>query len=226
MNDRNRELNIFFWFSLFLLVFAITAFTLRAWLDAENLPSMGNSLVVHAIACGLWLAYVPTQAYLIAKRRITIHQTLGWASVVLAIAVVSSGVIISFEFLERMEANAIFRDRAFFFFFAGIVNFALFFSFYTLAIVRRRDREFHKRMMMFASVVLIPPAFNRLVFAFDLPPSVTNIGWLFLVFVIPIYDRWKEGRLTSGSKIGLGLVALGIFTVIVGTGLNNSMRGA
>ena len=79
-------------------------------------------------------------------------------------------------------------------------------------------------MVVFASVALIPPAFNRLVFAFNLPPFFTNVGWLLLVLGVPTYDRRKEGGLTAGSKVGLALVGLSIVSAIIGTGLNDAIR--
>ena len=99
--------------------------------------------------------------------------------------VLLSGIAISFSFLDRLG------DRAFFPFFAGIVNFIQFSGFYALGVLKRRDSEFHKHMMLFASISLVLPAFNRIIFSFDLPRVIAPVGWVVLFTVVPIYDLVK-----------------------------------
>lgn len=215
-----RKLSFDFWFSLFLFLFTVSAFSLRAMLDTENLPPMRLSLTLHAIGSTLWLAYVPLQSYLATKRLIRIHKPLGWISVGLAITILLSGIIISLEFFERVQAtDPNFGRILFSFFFAGVVNFFLFSVFYTLGMLRLRNIAFHKRMMVFASLALVPPAFNRVVFAFDLPFFITNVGWPILVIIFLFLDYRREKQFHIASRVGLGLILLSYITGIIGTGI-------
>ena len=198
----DRKLTFYFWYSLALLVFVVAAFSIRAMLDTERLPPLNLALVSHTITCLLWLTYVPAQAFLVTSRRFRNHRTLGWWSMPLALLVLLTGVAISFSFLGRIG------DRAFFPFFAGIVNFFLFSAFYSLGVARRRDADFHKHMMLYASVSLVLPAINRLIFSFDLPRAIAPVGWVLLFTAVPIYDLLKNRKVASASWVALLLVVL------------------
>ncbi len=207
----------FFWFGVLLFLLAVGGFGLRASLDAENLPPMRAWLTIHALSSGLWLAWVPLQAILISQRQLRLHRSFGLASLPLAVVVLISGVVISFEFFERTDF--------FFAFFPGVLNLILFFVCYALAMLQRRDGAFHKRLMTFASLALIPPAFNRVVFAFGLDMAVTHVTWLLLVLVVPIHDRLVDGCVGRGSKVGVGLVLASVVGSIVGIGMHRELVG-
>jgi hypothetical protein len=78
-------------------------------------------------------------------------------------------------------------------------------------------------MMVFASVFIFPPAFNRLVFAFDLPPQLTNISFLLVMAVIPMYDWRIEGRLTFASKFAIALLLINIVSMIAATAFTGAL---
>lgn len=219
---KQRSLTFFFWFNAILCVIIFSAFTLRALLDTDGLPPMRLSLIVHAVTSALWMLLVPLQSWLVSTRRLKIHRPLGWASVGLAISVVLSGIVISIEFYDRTTlenefSNPGFDATVFGFTFGGVLSVVLFGICYTAALVRLRDIAFHKRMMTFASVFIFPPAFNRLVFAFDWPLQVTNISFLFVLAALPIYDRRTEGNLTRASKAALVLFVANAITMAVAT---------
>ena len=205
----DRTLTFYFWYSLALFVFTVAAFSMRAILDTDRLPPLNLALLSHTIACVLWLAYVPTQAFLVTNRQVRNHRTLGWWSVPLAVLVLLSGIAISFSFLDRLG------DRVSFPFFAGIVNFMQFSVFYALGVLGRRDSDFHKHMMLFASISLVLPAFNRIIFSFDLPRVIAPVGWVVLFTVVPIYDLAKDRKIAPASWVALLLVIL----QFVGSGL-------
>lgn len=219
-----RPLSFYFWFSLALCLVVYVAFALRALLDADGLPPMRLSLVVHAVTSALWVALVPLQSWLVSKRKVKVHRPLGWASVGLAVSVVLSGLVISVEFYDRLSLDPDFSDpdfasAVFGFTFGGVMSLVLFGICYTAALVRLSDISFHKRMMTYASVFIFPPAFNRLMFAFDLPPQLTNFFFLGVLAVIPLHDRRTEGRLTRASKAALLLLGINVVAMIVATAL-------
>ena len=218
MSRVNRKLTFYFWYSLVLFVFVVTAFSMRAMIDTERLPPLNLALLTHTIACVLWLAYVPTQAFLIADRQVRSHRTLGWWSVPLAVLVLLSGIAISFSFLDRIG------DGVFFPFFAGIVNFFQFSAFYILGVLNRRTPDFHKHMMLFASISLVLPAFNRIIFSFDLPRGIAPIGWILLFTVVPIFELVKDRKISSASWVALLLVILHFIGSGLGPPMNNALN--
>lgn len=220
--SKYREPTFYFWYSLLLFVFVVTAFSIRALLDTEALPPMSVWLVVHTVTCVLWLAYVPTQAFLITKGLTNNHRTLGWASIGLAIVILISGVAVNFSLLERLQTNPRFSEQAFLIFFGGIVNFAQYAVFYILGVIKRRDLDFHKHMMLFCSISISLPGFNRLVFAFDLSFAVTPIGWIMLFTAVPLYDLIKRRKISRASWLALLLVVLQFVISGVGGQLANS----
>lgn len=216
----DRKLTFYFWYSFGLFVFVISAFSMRAILSTEGLPPLSLSLITHTIACTIWLAYVPMQAYLITTRRVKNHRTLGWWSIPLAVMVLITGIAISFSFLERLQDSPRFGDRVFFVFWAGVVNFIQFSAFYTLGVLKRRDLDFHKHMMLFASISLVLPAFNRIIFSFDLSRAIAPVGWTLLFLVVPVYDLIKDRKISKASWVAILLLVL----QFVGSGLGDTIN--
>jgi hypothetical protein len=83
---------------------------------------------------------------------------------------------------------------------------------FILAIRQVRKPENHRRLILFATIPLLPPGINRtyqVVFQLDtLPVVATYLTMAALAAAIIVYDRRTLGRITTGSKIG-GAVVFG-----------------
>lgn len=195
-----KKYSFFFWFNLTLFLIVVTAFPLRALLKPENLPPIRLSLHIHAVSTGIWYFLILIQSYLVKKNKYKTHVLLGWISIALAIVLVWSGTIIIFEYWYRTDDFALF--------FGSILSLIMFSICYVLGIWFRKDLEFHKRIMVFASISCISPALTRYSLIFGIPFGWHNLVWIALALAIPFYDYKRKKKINNASKIGVMLLAL------------------
>lgn len=115
-----------------------------------NYPPVAVAVHVHGWSFFLWYLLFPLQAALMHARRVSLHRTLGWASLALATLMVSTGVLV----VSVQMANAAKSNEASFWGMFGLLIFAtlvLFAVFYGAALMRRRVGASHKRLMIVAS---------------------------------------------------------------------------
>lgn len=122
-------------------------------------------LVVHGLVMTGWYLLFLTQATLVSSRRMAVHRRLGVAGVVLAAAVVVTGAMVHLRLIPRMHALgriASPEDVAFAtgFVLQGLASLLPFVVLVTWAALGRRRPELHKRLMFWAMVWAIGPAFT------------------------------------------------------------------
>ena len=119
-----------------------------------------------------WMLLLVYQTSLIARGRVPQHRSVGLAGISLATAMVILGLIVSLHAnMERIDAGQ--SDRAYALGFSNTVALTAFAIMVTLAIRKRRRPASHKRLMLFATCMLLNPPVGRLyrpVFAPSPPP--------------------------------------------------------
>ncbi len=91
-----------------------------------------------------------------------------------------------------------------------IFDIILFTGFVGAALLKRRDKESHKRLMLLAYVSIITAAVARLPGMLPLgPPAFFGASFLFVVAGI-VYDRVSRGRIHRVYKIGAPIIALSV----------------
>lgn len=182
----------------------------------------------HAVSMTSWLLLLLAQSTLAYKHRLDIHRRLGMLSVILAPCIFVSMYGMDLYGLETfaMETNVLAmsetapeRVAQVQRYIASILlihgsSYLLFPLFYIWAfLVRRKDNETHKRLMILATLVLMIPGLGRLL-------SVTNVlpdfGMTLLdarhfylsLLLLPAlgYDMLKRGMLHRSYVIGLALL--------------------
>ena len=202
------SLSVWGGFALALFMVPLLGFPLHAIVQPDRLPPMRLELHVHAVSSGLWFMLVIGQSFLISGRMHQLHRRLGWASIGLALIVLTSGVMITIQFYDRTEFFA--------FYLGSLVSFGMFALFFASGIIWRKRREFHRRMMIFATICLMPAALNRFAFLLGFSPGFSGPIWIFLAMLVPIYDLLTMRRLTSASVMAIVvwagmIVIMGIF---------------
>ena len=176
---------------LAVLVFAgfAPSFYARDWSGgAAPLPV---PVFLHGIAGTLFVLVFAAQSWLIAAGRVAWHRQLGVAGAVFAAAFVSSGIAVTANLEQghvgesaRVLAAHLWTNAA------PLAAFALLIG---AGLGQRRVPARHKRLMLLAAVVLLPPATGRLFAPLDL-------AWLNLpVYVCAaganaVYDVITRGR--------------------------------
>ena len=179
----------------------------------------------HAASMSLWLILLTTQATLMYTKRSALHKRLGLVSLVLAPCIllsmygvellnVGSSVFASSdpsseqttEFMRNISDSLLIHG----------VSFLFFPVFYLWAIlVRQKDSESHKRLMILATLVLMIPALGRLLSVTQVLPDfglsiVDARHFYMLVLILPavIYDIVKNRMLHRSYLIGLTLIGI------------------
>jgi hypothetical protein len=148
---------------------------------------------LHGVLFTAWVVLFLAQTWLVASRRLAVHRRLGAAGVVLAAAMVVVGISTAI----RSAANGGAPDGVdlLVFLLIPIGDMVLFAGFVTAAVLKRRDREAHKRLMLLAYVSIITAAVARLPGVLPLGPlAFFGLAFLFVVAGI-VYDRLSRGRI-------------------------------
>ncbi len=116
----------------------------------------------HGILMSAWIVLFVTQALLIARRRPDLHRRLGRAGAALAPLIVAFGSLTVAAAIQRRfpEAGPL-RFGRIFVEFDGL-SLWVFGALVCAALVWRRRPDVHKRLMLTATVALLPPAVGRI----------------------------------------------------------------
>jgi hypothetical protein len=160
-------------------------------------PAAAPAVHRHGWSFFAWYLLLPLQAGLIRARRVRAHRTLGWSSVALAAVMTATGMLV----LGVQMAQALASPAPSFWSSFGLMVLAtlvLFIGFYTAAIVLRRDRAIHKRLMLVAGAAGLGAAGFRIVMTLFGPVDwATPAGILATnVFILGgiAYDAVRERR--------------------------------
>lgn len=200
-----------------LIVFGFLQWALRGFVNPIRTPIYVHA---HGIAMLGWLGTIVAQNRLAGSGNLGLHRRLGWASLVLVVTIVALGM-----FAGRM-ALAMHRVPPFFtgsYFLAlthiEVIVFALTVG---TAIAMRGQTQWHRRLMIAATVILMEPALGRL-----LPmPLLGQIGggWLEAALqvgflgIMARHDTKVLGRVHPATLLGMGLVIAvhGLIQVLAG----------
>jgi hypothetical protein len=171
-------------------------------------PAAVPAVHLHGWSFFAWYVLLPLQAGLIHARRVRAHRTLGWSSIVLAAVMTATGTLV----LGVQMAAAFASPEPSFWSSFGLMIFAtlvLFIGFYTAAIVLRRDRATHKRLMLVAGAAGLGAAGFRIVMTIFGPVEwATPAGILATnVFILSgiAYDALRERRVHRAYWLALAI---------------------
>jgi uncharacterized membrane protein len=196
-----------FYFLLLLLVALVGFFP-------SYYSKLGSAKAVHQFHGGvatLWMLLLIGQAWLMRRRQLALHRTIGKSSIVLAALFVVSGLMITHEmvtgdggFARRFGPRLAFID---------ISSVAFFVFAYLMAIHHRREVQLHARYMACTALPLLPPALSRLLGHYVLADGAT-FGQAFhlsfvaaeLVVVALLVHDWRGGNVRPPYVILLAVL--------------------
>ena len=133
---------------------------------------------VHGGILTAWLLVFFTQAMLAAKGNLKFHSRLGQISVIIGVLVWISSAIVVFHAHIGYPLNPNISWATVLFLFSIMNLFGLFF---TWGFIVRKNAAAHKRLLFLATLMLISPAFNRVLLFAGIDPI---IHWLPLQVLI------------------------------------------
>ena len=147
------------------LAVSVIGFAPTYWLQLPAGTFVGSPLLhLHGLLFTAWPLYLLVQTTLVARGRTARHRAVGLFGVSLATAMVFVGLAVANGTqVGRLAAG--YGDSARAFQIASVSMIALFGVFVFIAIWYGSRPEIHKRLMLLATVAMLPPAFSRLFFA-------------------------------------------------------------
>jgi hypothetical protein len=187
-------------------------FYLRRYFGAPvsitGLTALSPLTQIHGFVFSAWVVLFVIQTRLVASRHLALHRRLGVAGVVLAAAMVLVGLPTAFAAAARGSAPPGMDAKVFLV--VPVFDLLLFAGFVTAAVVRRRDKETHKRLMLLGYTSILPAAVGRLPGVIALgPPGLFGLSFLPAV-AGAAYDYWSRGRVTPIYWWGIALLYLSI----------------
>ena len=174
-----------------LAVLVLAGFTPSFYARSSAVAPLAMPVFAHGVAGTLFVLVFAVQSWLVAAGRESWHRKLGVAGAAIAGAFVVTGAVVTVD-LEQGHVGESARVLAAHVWTNGapLVAFALLVA---AGIWQRRSSARHKRLMLLAAVVLLPPATGRLFGPLDL-------AWLNLpiyvcaAFANTVYDLVTRGR--------------------------------
>jgi hypothetical protein len=165
-------------------------FYLARFYAARPLPSL---IVVHGVVFTAWIVLLLAQSSLVALRRVDWHRRLGVAGIALATAMLAVGALAAIASARRGFAPAGLDPLTFMAVpFGSLVLFAALFG---AAVAYRRRPEFHKRLVLLATIAILTPAIARFGFVGQRPVIALGLTNLFVLAAIA-YDWRSRGRVS------------------------------
>ncbi|WP_394781731.1 hypothetical protein [Undibacterium sp.] len=197
-------------------------FYLRGLFFKQPLP---DALQLHGIALTLWFGIVVVQGLLMQTGRRALHARIAWLSIPIVACVVFSGAWVNTRLAMQLTSA---RDPENMFIWANYMSLVSFVMLVAAAVVYRRRLATHHRLILFASIAIIGPAFARFAFwpvmglGLAAAPAFAVGGMLLFVIIAIGYDLIKLRRVQAATLAGLA----GIFVpLIAGTALAISGMG-
>jgi hypothetical protein len=155
------ERHFYAWGAAIIVLTAFGGFARTYYLKgAFDSPSLSTLVHVHAAMMTAWVILFVTQTRLIAAQRADLHRRLGVVGAVLIVLIVVIGVATAIQAARRGVTTPGMPPLVFL-----VVPLGTVFVFATLAcaaIYYRRRSDFHKRLMLLATLSILTPAIARI----------------------------------------------------------------
>lgn len=202
----------FVWMAGFCVLLTFAGFTPTYWgpLATASLREFSPAVHIHGALFFSWTLLLFMQSWLVARGRLETHRSIGLVGVSLATAMVIFGFIVSLHAnVERIEAGQV--ARAYDLGFSNTVALSAFATMVALAIHKRRRPASHKRLMLFATCMLLNPPVGRLyrpMFAPSPPPPWLVFATIDAILVACILYDWKTMRRLHPVTVASGVALL------------------
>lgn len=198
------------------IVFGFLQFALRGFVDPVAAPFWVH---VHGVAMLAWLALLIAQPTLVSRDNLALHRQLGRIGGLLAIFITLLGIFTGIASLMLGRFPPFFTPP---YFLALTVTESLVFgAMVGWAIRRRRASDWHRRLMIGATIVILEPALGRLL---PIPlmgpwaePAVA-LCQLAVVAIVAGYDRrsggavhpatWAVAAVVIATRVAISLLAM------------------
>ena len=202
--DDQRFFNRFALALALLIVFSFAQFALRGFSNPVTAPWWVH---MHGAMMLGWLGLLVAQNVLAQNGSLALHRKLGRVGAVVVLTIVVLGSFTGFKALELNRFPPFFTGA--YFLGLSVIGVWIFGAMVAWSIARRRDTQWHRRLMLGATVLLLEPAFGRLLPMPLLMPygeAVTMLLQLIILVVLMRHDRRVLGRVHPASIASAAVV--------------------
>jgi hypothetical protein len=220
---RQSQPSFFFWMSVIMTAFILSGFGLTYLkpIATGSLTPLPPVVHLHGIFYFAWMLLLVVQPLLIQVKNVTLHRSLGTFGIFIATCVLALGSLLTVLFMEvgGKDPAPDYYNLSY----LSVVALLGFGLLFCLAIRSTRKPEGHKRLMLLATINLLPPGINRLyMVSFGLTDVPLLATWLTLdalAIAVVIYDLRSSGRVSRATLTGASVVVLPqlLYPVIVGS---------
>jgi hypothetical protein len=202
---RAESRSFYVWMAGAFVLVAFAGFTPTYWAKvAAGTFHAAPIIHIHGMLLFTWTCFFFVQTALVASGRTLDHRAWGLAGISLFTVMMCSILVGEATVLKRDEALG-FGDASRRFAAVTLCAWPLMASIFTLAIVKIRKPDVHKRLMVLLMVGIMTPAIARVFISFFAPPGLVGpplpfvsippglVADLFLV-VAMVHDRRTRGR--------------------------------
>jgi hypothetical protein len=201
--------SFFFWMTVVMAVFVFSgfAFTYLQPMATGALPSLPPIVHLHGVFFFGWMILLVLQPALVNSGNVRLHRSIGTFGIVVATGVIMIGTMITLMFGGATPLETANYYDLMYLGLTAVLGFAVLF---TAAIRQVRQPDNHRRLILFATIPLLPPGINRLyqvTLELDaLPVLGTYLTMSALAVAILIFDWRTLGRISKASMFGAGVV--------------------
>lgn len=155
----------------------------------------------HGLAMLAWVLLLINQAWLVRSKKLALHRTTGKLSYLIAPLVVISGVMVSFHNVARFEDPSV--PAALSIFHLGLASVFVYGVLYTLAMVHRKNVQYHARYMIATALVFLVPGLSRTLAQYVEPTGLPSLDFYQTLYVplviglVLIGWEWYRGKVRS-----------------------------
>lgn len=221
-NIRSRS-TFFFFACVAMMVITYLGFGLNLSMDVRKLRPLPSALVIHATCNGIWFALLVIQSGLIQVRKAKIHRALGFASILLALAIFVTGQPAVNYFLARFHPAA--KNASLFVVYVQWISFGVL---YGLGMLWRKHAAYHKRYMLFSALVMLLAGSDRLFEVLGIPARITVLQWVPTLFcgLVILHDWLQLKKIHPGTVIATSIYATEVFALAFARPIVRLLSGA
>ncbi len=164
---------------------------------------------LHGAVFSLWIVFFVLQNTLVVARAVGWHRRLGWMGASLAILMVGLGVTTAVLALQQHRVPPIFPPSVFLM--ISVVGIVTFGGLTAAAVALRGKPDWHRRLMLCGTIMVMSPALGRVLPMAALGPLASwavFIGMAVYVGTGMAFDRVTLGRVHPAYLWGMGAIAL------------------
>ncbi len=179
------------------------------YVEALAPPGVPFWVHLHGAAMATWIALFVAQTWFAGHGELAIHRSLGIAGLVLVVLIVPLGLATTFLAVRR-GATPPFLTPAFLlaYDFLSVVTFGVLVS---LALLLRHRSEWHKRLLLSATILLMAPALARIFVRSPLEPIWYWAGYAVMIALIlagMANDYRQTRRVHPAYAVGMAFISL------------------